>query len=234
MDPKKYLKLLAKELASEFAPIPRLKKFTRNPIIIGAHAEAAVRQFVRRAVAPLRVSTGAIIYEDNTGEGATLRQIDTMIWSTAMAPAVFECGEFALVPRGNCHVALEIKRSMYPCSGKSARDILAEEKNLFTDWVQVKGNVVSPHKTPEGNAPNMLAVFCIEGDKPDAEAKKLVEEGKALLLLKSNGGTNHEDLLKFVNVLLQARWLSMQTQSFHMVNAQLVRPAKRTARQRKD
>lgn len=232
MKPQKYLKLLADELASEFAPIERLKRFTRNSDIIGAHAEAAVRQFVRRAVAPLRVSTGAIIYEGNTGKRATLRQIDTMIWSTAMAPSVFECGEFALVPRGNCHVALEIKRTMYSGSGRKAREILSEESKLFQHWVKITENESSLNSQAAGSKPNMVAVFCIEGDKPDAQARKLVADGKGLLLLKRKGKSycpNHEDVLKFVNVLLQARWLSMQTQVLQAVNAQLVRPSATTS-----
>lgn len=226
MDSKAYLKLLADELASEFAPIERLEKFTRDSAIIGAHAEAAVRQFVRRVVAPLRVSTGAIIYEGNIGENATLRQLDTMIWSTAMAPSVFECGEFALVPRGNCHVALEIKRSMYSKSGAKAREVLAEEQNLFTDWVRIGNDTLELRDSPEGSERNMLAVFCLEGDAPDPEAKQLLEGGQALLLLRRNGANysaNHEDLLKLVNALLRARWLSLQTRVFRSVRAQLVR-----------
>jgi hypothetical protein len=72
----------------------------------------------------------------------------------------------------------------------------------------------------------MLAVFCIEGDRPDSEARKLVEERKALLLLKQHNRKycpNHEDVLEFVNALLRARWLSIQTQILQTVNADLVR-----------
>jgi hypothetical protein len=188
------------------------------------HAEAAVRAFVRRAVAPLRVSTGAIIYEGNCGDDAKLRQIDTMIWSTAMAPAIFECGEFALVPRGNCHVALEIKRSMYSGSGSAARGVIDEEPNLFHHWVRVDNlngdRDFSLAPIPTENETNILAVFCMEGDG-DAEARKLVQEGKAVLLLKNNR-PNTEGVLRFVNVLLRARWLSMQTKVFDTVNLSLL------------
>lgn len=221
MEPRAYLEALADELASEFAPIDRIKRFTSNRAIIGAHTEAAVRQFIRRTVAPLRVSTGAIVYEGNTGEGTQLRQIDTMIWSTAMAPAVFECGEFALVPRGNCHAALEIKRSMYNRSGENAARILDDECRLFTDWVKLNGQELTLcDKWDERCERNFLTVFCLQGDA-DPHARKLVDERKALVLLKQKSDEyvpNRPHVLDLVNLLLRARFLSMQTSVIRSVN----------------
>lgn len=116
MEAASYLKLLLEELGREFAPIQRVKKFTTNPAVIGAQAEAAVRAFVRRHISPLKVSTGTILYEKNCGTSTP--QLDTMLWWLGTAPPLFESGEFAIIPRGSCFGVLEIKRSMYPGSGE--------------------------------------------------------------------------------------------------------------------
>jgi hypothetical protein len=47
----KFLNLVATPLVDELKAIEGLKKFTTNPNVIGAHAEAIVRRLVGRVVA---------------------------------------------------------------------------------------------------------------------------------------------------------------------------------------
>ena len=63
MEGNEFLTRLAEALAEELAPIQRLSRFTTNSDIVGAHAEARVRAFVRRFMRPVHVSTGAVIDE---------------------------------------------------------------------------------------------------------------------------------------------------------------------------
>jgi hypothetical protein len=203
-----FLQLLAEELAHDFAPITRLKKFTSNPAIIGAHAEAAVRRFVRRAVAPLRVSTGAIIYEGNVGNNNDLQQIDTMIWTLGTAPAVFDCGEFALVPRGSCFGLLEIKRSMYNESGKHMQTVLDQAKDLLPDPAMMASG--------EPIAPISLGVFCVEAKQNGAIAQSLIEANRAILVLRYDAHKdtyipNHNGILSLVNTLNHVCLLARQS-----------------------
>ena len=58
-----FLNELAEQLIHELRPNQSIKKLADNTDIIGAYAEATLRQFVARIVAPLRVSTGAVISE---------------------------------------------------------------------------------------------------------------------------------------------------------------------------
>ncbi len=61
MTGKEFLEQLANQLASELNQNQAIKTFVSNSAVIGAYAEASVRQFVSHIVSPLRVSTGAVI-----------------------------------------------------------------------------------------------------------------------------------------------------------------------------
>ena len=63
MTGQEFLHLLAEQFVSELQPNEAIRKFTTNSDVIGAYAEASLRQFVARVVAPLRVSTGAVVSE---------------------------------------------------------------------------------------------------------------------------------------------------------------------------
>lgn len=106
----KYLRRIAEQLVHELQPIVTMKDVTRNSDLLGAYAEAAVRNLVNRIVSPMRVSTGAVI---DYPEPETLRQIDIIIWMPHPAPAIFEVGSFGLVPRSSAFGVLEVKRSNY-------------------------------------------------------------------------------------------------------------------------
>jgi hypothetical protein len=74
-----FLDLFATPLVEELKAIEGLKKFTSNTDVIGAHAEAVVRRLVRRVVAPLHVSTGAVISEQLCATPGKVPQLDTII-----------------------------------------------------------------------------------------------------------------------------------------------------------
>src|SRR5947209_5396581 len=111
MHPREFVDHLIEQLARELTANNAIRKFTTNKDIIGAYAEASVRQLVARIVDPLRVSRGGIVWEGICPDDVP--QVDTIIWSPCPMPAMFEAGDFALVPRGSAHGFLEIKRSNY-------------------------------------------------------------------------------------------------------------------------
>lgn len=112
-DPAEFLRLLAPHVVAELRPPPDLQRFTRNTAVVGAYVEAAVRELVRRQVSPLHVATGAVIDQANIPGDPKLPQVDTIVWAPSPVPAVFQVGEFGLVPRSSSMGVLEIKASAY-------------------------------------------------------------------------------------------------------------------------
>ena len=112
-DPSVFLKTLAPHVIAELKPPSDLKAFTRNSAVVGAYVEAGIRQLVRRYLAPIRVSTGAVIDQSQKPGSKEIPQLDTIAWIPGPVSAVFEVGEFALVPRSSCLGILEIKSSAY-------------------------------------------------------------------------------------------------------------------------
>jgi hypothetical protein len=107
-----FLKQLAPQIVAEIQPPAELKKFTDNTDIIGDYVEAGVRQFVRRYLSPIRVSTGGVIDQDQE-PGGYIPQLDTIVWIPGPVSAIFEVADFGLVPRSSCLGILEIKSSAY-------------------------------------------------------------------------------------------------------------------------
>src|SRR5437762_2313904 len=107
--------MLAEALTLELTSNSVIRQFTNNSALIGTFAEATVRRFIERTVAPLRVSRGAIIYEGNCGtkKKSQPAEIDSIIWTPGFLPAAFETGDFALVCRGSAVAALEVKSTNY-------------------------------------------------------------------------------------------------------------------------
>src|SRR5690349_500922 len=98
-DVQTFLEVLAPQVLAELRPPAELKTFTTNPALVGGYVEAAVRALIRRYLFPLRVSTGAVIDQSNAPGAQNLPQLDTIVWTPSPVPAIFEVGEFALVPR---------------------------------------------------------------------------------------------------------------------------------------
>ncbi len=111
--PSEFLHQLAPHILADLQPPIELKRFTSNSVVVGAYIESGVRKFVRNYLAPIRVSTGAVIDQAQSPGSNQIPQLDTIAWIPNPAPAVFEIGEFALVPRSNCLGILEVKSSAY-------------------------------------------------------------------------------------------------------------------------
>ncbi len=202
MDSDVFLREIVKQLTHELQPNDSLKKvFTTNPAIIGQYAEESVRALVRRTVAPLRVSTGAVI-DPTTTPDPKLPQIDTIVWTPSPAPALFEVGHFGLIPRGSSMGVLEIKRSDYRGVAKQLVDRLTPDKvqSLVADPLAAEGCTFE--RLPA------LGVICIrESQKADQRLDRLVEQRRAVVLFERRGNKLHPrpkdvcDLINFLSYL---------------------------------
>src|SRR4051794_18601672 len=96
--PEQYLENFARHLIYELEPIINVPAVATNSELLGAYAEAAMRQFIRRFVHPMRVSTGAILKYPRPPK---VRQRDLIVWAPFPAPAIFEVENFALVPQSS-------------------------------------------------------------------------------------------------------------------------------------
>ncbi len=212
MNATEYLQLLIDELAFEFATSTRIRTFSSNPDIVGAHAEAAVRALVRRCVSPLRVSTGTILFEGNCGQKTP--QFDTMIWSLRAAPAIFEKENFAIVPRGSCLAVLEIKNSAYAGSAKAMSSTLRKAHPLLAP-------PMPPHPSVAA-----LGVFCTVQWKQLAEYARAESCGSVVALLRETKSRTFEcdrrGLTRFINCLIECRRADMQPTGQWGINDQLM------------
>ena len=106
----------AKAFATRLGESVDFGDFSKNPAVIGAYAEELVREEIRRAVAPLRTSTGSIIHKEDLGatssEKQKIPQIDVIIWSGHGLPPLFQQGNFALIPKSAARGIVEIKKSL--------------------------------------------------------------------------------------------------------------------------
>lgn len=107
-----FLEQLAPQIVAEIQTAAEIKKFTSNTEIVGQYVEASVRQFIRKYLAPIRVSTGGVIDQEQT-PGAYIPQLDTIAWIPGPVSAIFEVGDFGLVPRSSCLGIIEVKSSGY-------------------------------------------------------------------------------------------------------------------------
>ena len=216
MEPDEYLRMLAKELANDLFGVDRIKRFTGNPNLLGAYAEAAIRDFVARTVYPLRVSRGSIIYEGNTG---SLPEIDAIIWQASPLPPIFAIGDFGLIPRGSAVGWLEIKRSMYSDSGKKLRsrlelDNLVEAHPMELQY-QLNGKPLATR----------LGVVCLqERGQHNPIVDELVTAEKAVVILRPTDGSdagytaNPEALYRLTNFLMDLRLRARLWDGMYRVN----------------
>lgn len=90
-----------------------LNKFTTNSNVTGAYAEAWVRFMVKSMIPPqFRISTGTVIRSMDQKRGLqSIPQCDIIIWEPSELPALFEQGDFALVPFHSARAIIEVKRT---------------------------------------------------------------------------------------------------------------------------
>jgi hypothetical protein len=152
---QKYFQAVFDEVSQELTAPSRIKTFTHNPDVIGAHAEAVVRRLFKCVLAPYRISTGSIISPEQF-ENKMLPQIDVIIWTPAPIPALFEAGDFALVPRRGVAGISEIKRSCYSGVGKKIESVLNKAPELTSDFKTLQplalGVVIVRESTQSDNA----------------------------------------------------------------------------------
>ncbi len=207
-DASRFLELVAAPLIDELKSVDGLKKFTTNSEVIGAHAEAIVRRLVSRVVHPLRTCTGAVVSQELCANPRTLPQIDTIIWMPAPVPALFEVGEFGIVPRSSSIAILEIKRSVYSDVGKRLDEQLDDGKvrQLVADDPPGWPGTEKPHLYPDFPG---LGVICLqENGSSDARVNSLRSKGKVVVLLEERESSLHanvEDAYRLINFLIRAR-----------------------------
>jgi len=205
MDPQKYLELLGSQLAHELTAHDKIRAFVgRHPDLIGNYAEASTRDFISRVVAPLKVSTGTILYEENYGKEPP--QLDAIVWSPNPVPAIFEGGNFAIVPRGSAHGYFEIKSSSYKNTGEVVAQKLAYAEKLIVP--RLEGYI------------GALGVVCV-ATKPDKKLLQLVKEKRAAILLCMKNGEltpNPAGIWTLVNFLTTLRFQARAFQATHAVN----------------
>ena len=88
-----------------------LGRFVSNPNVTGAYAEAWIRETVRSMVPQFRVSTGTVIRASSRTHDRPTPQCDLIIWDPSELPAIFETGDFAVVPIHSVRALIEVKRS---------------------------------------------------------------------------------------------------------------------------
>ncbi|MGE5295718.1 MAG: hypothetical protein ACM3VT_12895 [Solirubrobacterales bacterium] len=221
MSAAQFLECFATPLVEELRAIEGLKKFTTNSDVIGAHAEAVVRRLVRRVVEPLRVSTGAVISPELCVKPNEVPQLDTIIWLPCPAPALFEVGEFGLVPRGSSMAVMEIKRSAYKGVGENLKSRLNSEfvQRIVAD---------NPPGWPEARDPTMypdfpaLGVICLrETQDRDRKLEEIVAQGLCVIILEQRNANlvpNCEAIYRLINFLIRARQRALAWDGKSLIN----------------
>ena len=140
---KAYIDRVVAELAEKIKPSHKLYDFVgKNSAIIGAHAEAVVSNFIKEFVAPLNISTGAIINPANPfpikkEHKLIVPQLDCIIWAPNPFPPVFHIENFGLVPLHSVFGIVEVKAFPYEKNKKklSIVKILDKKDSLIPDFL---------------------------------------------------------------------------------------------------
>src|SRR5437879_2959525 len=107
-----YWKLYAQAFAQPFQANALFSNFVTNPAVTGAYAEEYVRSMIKGMLGHrFRISTGAVIRSQDKTRAASVPQCDVIVWDPSELPAIFESGEFALVPLFSVRAVIEVKRT---------------------------------------------------------------------------------------------------------------------------
>jgi hypothetical protein len=181
-------------------PILKVKEVTTNSDLLGTYTEAAVRRLTTRIVAPMRVSTGAVI---DYPMPQKLRQLDVILWAPFPAPGIFEIDNFALVPRSSAFGLMEIKRSNYTDADTKLEEFSANVSSLAAE----------PHPNVNGdNRYAGLGVVCVLEGSASARLEKLLAEEKAIAIFQKatkdsvDASVRANDVLKLLNFLHFVGW----------------------------
>lgn len=154
-----------------------LSRFVQNPNITGAYAETWVRFLVKTMLPRFRLSTGTIIRpSDRVHKGKQNPQCDLIVWDPTQLPALFEQGDFALVPTMSALAIIEVKRT---CSNvEEFEKQLKERRDCLLDWRQqnVLGIVVN-HKDALFGAEATPDWIKVRGKTKPPAITRLLDEG---------------------------------------------------------
>jgi hypothetical protein len=108
-----YWKMYAQAFAQPFQANALFSNFATNPAITGAYAEAYVRLMIKSMLGQhFRISAGAVTRSQDKTRGLfSVPQCDVIVWDPSELPAIFECGDFALVPLCAVRAIIEVKRT---------------------------------------------------------------------------------------------------------------------------
>jgi len=142
----KFWKAYAEAFAQSVQANGLLGRFVTNPDVTGAYAEAWVRLMTKNMLSHrFRISTGAVIRPEDANRGLRdIPQCDLIVWDPSELPAIFEYGEFALVPFYAARAIIEIKRSG---DRSELTDQLKKQRKLLTARGPVLGVIVD-HPQP--------------------------------------------------------------------------------------
>jgi len=203
-DPAEFLRMLAPHIITELRPPSELQKFTRNPDVVGAYVETAVRAMIRRQVIPLQVASGTVIDQENIPGDPKLPQIDTIIWSPSPAPAVFQIDDFAVVPRSSAFGVLEIKSSAY--------DLPTLDSRLSVDFIhRVTADLTADEKVVVGEFEAAgLGVICLQKkNQSQRTIAKMENANRVIVLFEEKEDTiepRARDIYTLVNFLAFMRY----------------------------
>jgi len=223
-DPSVFLSQLAPHILAELKPPKELKAFTTNPDVVGDYVEAGVRQFVRRYLAPIRVCRGAVIDQEQTPGSKRIPQIDTIAWIPGPAPAVFEVGEFALVPRSSCLGILEVKSSAY--------NVQALEDRTEPDFVNSITAELEDGLGREGPIRGAMESFGMgvvsllqEEQRGSAKLQQLRRDNRVVVLFEEKGNDcepQPKDIYRLVNFLAILRRRAALREGGQLINMGLL------------
>jgi hypothetical protein len=195
---REFLEALAPHLLGELRPPVELSRFTRNPAVVGAYVESAVRDLIVRFVAPLRVCTGAVIDQSNKPFDPRLPQVDTIVWAPSPVPAVFAAGEFAMVPLSSSFGVLEVKSSAY--------DIAKLDKRLAPGLLR---RLVAARLQGEPKPVLGMGVVCVRLANQSARKLARMRNAGSVVVLFDQVGNRYvprvKDIYRLVNFLAAVR-----------------------------
>ncbi len=222
-EPEDFLNQLAPYILGELKPPKELKQFTSNSDIVGAYVEAGVRQLLRRYLAPIRVCTGGVIDQAQTPGSQRIPQLDTIAWIPGPVPAVFEVGEFALVPRSSCLAVLEVKSSVYD-DGK------ALEERMTPDFVN---SVTADLDPTEGEIRGFVEFFGMgvvsllqENQRGSSRLKQLRKDDRVAVLFEEDGKEcipQPSDIYRLINFLSWVRRRAAAREGRQFINVGLLK-----------
>jgi hypothetical protein len=173
-----YWSLYAQAFAQPFQSNALFSSFVANADITGSYAEAYVRSMIKDVLGHrFRVSTGAVIRsQDKTRGLGKVPQCDVIVWDPSELPAIFEFGEFALVPLFSVRAIIEVKRTGTKEERKALAQQLKQRRSLLptmSDMDFVLGVFINDNdKQPWFNdghkpSPDWLKDYCLNNpDRP--------------------------------------------------------------------